>query len=63
MHLPQIFYTTTINENGWEHLQTILSLTNNKNTNLTNSPLHTYLHYHYQIESVKNKLWKNPKLS
>ena len=37
--LPQIFYTTTMNENGWEHLKNILSLTDNKDTNPTNRPL------------------------
>ncbi|RIA96798.1 hypothetical protein C1645_814832, partial [Glomus cerebriforme] len=26
-------------------------------------PLHTYLHYHHRLESIRNKLWKNPKLS
>jgi Helitron helicase-like domain at N-terminus len=61
--LPQIFYTTTMNENGWEHLKTILSLTDNRDTNPTNRPLHTYLHYHHRLESIRNKLWKNPKLS
>ncbi|PKY52928.1 hypothetical protein RhiirA4_470850 [Rhizophagus irregularis] len=45
--LLQIFYTTTMNENGWEHLKTVLSLTDNRDTNPTNRPLHTYLHYHH----------------
>src|ERR1044071_2176998 len=45
------------------HLKTILSLTDNGNTNPTNRPLHSYLHYHYRLESIRNKLWKNPKLS
>ncbi len=54
--LPQIFYTTTMNENGWEHLKNILSLTDNKDTNPTNRPLHTYLHYHHRLESIRNKL-------
>jgi hypothetical protein len=61
--LPQIFYTTTMNENGWEHLKTILTFTDNGDTNPTNRPLHTYLHYHHRLESIRNKLWKNPKLS
>ncbi len=61
--LLQIFYTTTINENGWEHLKTILSLTDNRDTNPTNRPLHSYLHYYHRLESIRNKLWKNPKLS
>ena len=61
--LSQIFYTTTINENGWEHLKTILSLTDNRDTNPTNRPLHSYLHYYHRLESIRNKLWKNPKLS
>src|SRR6266498_2672661 len=45
--LPQIFYTTTMNENGWKHLKNILSLTDNKDTNFTNRSLHTYLHYYH----------------
>ncbi len=61
--LPQIFYTTTMNINGWEYLKTIFSLTDNKNTNPTNRLLHTYLHYYHQLESIRNKLWKNSKLS
>ena len=61
--LPQIFYTTTMNENGWKHLKTILSLTDNGDTNPTNRLLHSYLHYHHRLESIRNKLWKNPKLS
>ena len=61
--LSQIFYTTTINENGWEHFKTILSLTDNRDTNPTNRLLYSYLHYHYRLESIRNKLWKNPKLS
>src|SRR6266511_3907706 len=40
--LLQIFYTTTMNENGWEHLKNIL--------------LHTYLNYHHRLESIRNKL-------
>ena len=54
--LPQIFYTTTMNENGWEHLKNILSLTDNKDTNPINRPLHTYLHYHHRLELIRNKL-------
>jgi hypothetical protein len=52
-----------MNENGWKYLKTILSLTDNGDINSTNKPLHAYLHYHHRLESVKNKLWKNPKLS
>src|ERR1043165_7197085 len=48
--LPQIFYTTTMNENGWKHLKAILSLTDNGDTNATNRPLHSYLHYHHRLE-------------
>ncbi len=51
-----------MNKNGWEYLKTILSLTDNKDTNSTNRLLHSYLYYHYQLESIRNKLWKNPKL-
>jgi len=61
--LSQIFYITTMNKNGWEYLKNILSLTDNKDTNLTNKLLHTYLHYHHQLELIRNKLWKNSKLS
>ncbi|GBC08933.1 hypothetical protein RclHR1_00850014 [Rhizophagus clarus] len=43
-----------MNENGWEHLKTILSLTDNAN------PMH---YYHDRLGSIRNKLWKNPKLS
>jgi len=61
--LSQIFYTTTINENGWKHLKNILSLTDNKDTNPINRLLYTYLHYHHRLELIRNKLWKNSKLS
>src|SRR6266545_8275285 len=34
--LPQIFYTTTMNENSWKHLKTILTFIDNEDTNPTN---------------------------
>ncbi len=45
--LSQIFYTITMNENGWEYFKTILSLTDNRNTNSTNRSLYSYLHYYH----------------
>ena len=54
--LPQTFYTTTMNKNDWKYFKTILSLTDNRDTNLINRLLYSYLHYHHQLKSIKNKL-------
>ncbi|CAH1764143.1 12424_t:CDS:2, partial [Entrophospora sp. SA101] len=44
--LPQIFYTMTMPESKWKHLQEILLLTDNHDLLPSNRPLHAYLHYH-----------------
>ncbi|CAH1766630.1 3589_t:CDS:2, partial [Entrophospora sp. SA101] len=60
--LPQIFYTMTMSEGKWKHLQEILLLTDNHDPLPSNRPLHAYLHYHNRLTNVRNKLWKNPNL-
>src|SRR6185369_2317215 len=60
--LPQIFYTLTMTEDKWKHLEQILSKTDNNDTLPTNCPLHVYLFYHNKLNNLRKKLWKNEKL-
>jgi len=60
--LPQIFYTLTMAEDKWKHLEQILSKTDNNDTLPTNRPLHVYLFYHNKLNNLRKKLWKNEKL-
>jgi hypothetical protein len=61
--LPQIFYTMTMAENHWKHLNNILLKTDNKDPLPSNRPFYTYLHYHHRLVSMHQYLWKNPNLT
>ncbi len=55
---PSIFYTLTMAESRWIHLQEILRKTDNHDDIPTNRPFHCVLHYLHRLRSVRKYLWK-----
>ncbi|CAG8796667.1 16942_t:CDS:2, partial [Gigaspora rosea] len=53
----------TMAEDKWNHLKEILLSTDNRDPLPTNRPLHIYLFYHHKLTNIRNKLWKNTKLT
>jgi DNA replication protein DnaC len=47
-------------ESKWFHLQRILELTDNHDTQPTHRPLHCALHFTHRFQILKNKIWHNP---
>ena len=58
--LPSLFITLTAAETKWTHLKDILKSTDNKDTNPTNRPLHTTLHFTHRKRELWNHVWKKP---
>jgi hypothetical protein len=58
--LPSLFITLTAAETKWTHLKDILKSTDNKDTNPTNRPLHTTLHFTHRKKELWNHVWKKP---
>jgi hypothetical protein len=58
--LPSLFITLTAAESRWTHLKDILKSTDNKDTNPTNRPLHTMLHFTHRKKELWNHVWRKP---
>ena len=59
-NLPSLFITLTTAETKWTYLKNILKSTDNKDTNPTNRPLHTTLHFTHRKRELWNHIWKKP---
>src|SRR5581483_528598 len=61
--LPSLFITLTMAETRWTHLRKILNATDTRDTNPTNRPLHSTLHFIHRLQQLKKHVWKDPNYS
>lgn len=61
--IPTLFVTLTMAEGHWSHLRHILENTDNRDTNPTNRPYHTTLHFYNRFSCFKKQILSKPTIS